>query len=426
MLTSPSFFIGLRYILAKKDNRYISFTSLISMAGLTLGVLAIIVVLSVFNGSQGIMRERTLITVAHGTISPGSPGNPFAEWREAVSLLESHPGITGVAPYVAIEAMLSQQDYHQVTEIKAIAPDAELSVSSIAENMVQGSLDNLVPGENGIILGRTLAGNLRLNTGDSVNLIVPAVSTTVSNGGVTSNRLSLNMHRFTVVGVFDPQFTIGSELALIHIDDSLPLTGLATVAEKVELRLRVDDLGRAAQIVNESLNLLRDNYPGTDFTGMDWSVSEASLFNALKMEKLLTWFMLMMIVAIGAFNIISTLVMVVSEKKADIAILRTMGASENTILAIFMVQGTVVGIIGTLSGALIGIFLAINFSTISSALESLLSPGSVYMISSLPSVLQASDVWITCCAALGISFLATFYPAIKASRILPAEVLRYE
>ncbi len=415
MLKSTPFLIGLRYILARKDNRFISFTSLISMAGLTLGVMAIIVVLSVFNGSQGIMRERTLITVSHGDI--GASGG-FQDWREAVSLLESSPEIVGVAPYIGLEAMLSRQGYHQVTEIKAISPQDESNVTRIADSMVQGSLDALAAGSNAIILGRALAGNLRLNTGDSVNLIVPSVN--------ANNRLSLNMHRFTVAGIFDPQFTIGNELALVHISDSLPLLGIDDIADAVQLRLRVADVDAAGTIVADSIAALETAFPGTAFNGRDWSVTEASLFNALKMEKLMTWFMLMMIVAIGAFNIISTLVMVVSEKKADIAILRTMGASEGVIMGIFVVQGTLVGILGTLLGAAAGILAALNFSAISGSLESLLAPANLYVITVLPSVLQASDVWITCSAALAISFIATLYPARKASQVLPAEVLRYE
>jgi len=415
MLKSTPFLIGLRYILARKDNRFISFTSLISMAGLTLGVMAIIVVLSVFNGSQGIMRERTLITVSHGDI--GASGG-FPDWREAVSLLHSRPEIVGVAPYIGLEAMLSRQGYHQVTEIKAISPQDEVNVTRIADSMVQGSLDALAAGSNTIILGRVLAGNLRLNNGDSVNLIVPSVN--------ANDRLSLNMHRFTVAGIFDPQFTIGNELALIHIDDSLPLLGIGDIADAVQLRLRVADVEAAGAIVADSLAVLEATFPGTAFSGRDWSVTEASLFNALKMEKLMTWFMLMMIVAIGAFNIISTLVMVVSEKKADIAILRTMGASERVIMGIFVVQGTLVGILGTLLGAAAGILAALNFSAISGSLESLLAPANLYVITVLPSVLQASDVWVTCSAALGISFIATLYPARKASQVLPAEVLRYE
>jgi lipoprotein-releasing system permease protein len=229
-----------------------------------------------------------------------------------------------------------------------------------------------------------------------------------------------------VAGIFDPQFTIGNELALVHISDSLPLLGIDDIADAVQLRLRVADVDAAGDIVADSIAVLETAFPGKAFNGRDWSVTEASLFNALKMEKLMTWFMLMMIVAIGAFNIISTLVMVVSEKKADIAILRTMGASEGVIMGIFVVQGTLVGILGTLLGAAAGILAALNFSAISGSLESLLAPANLYVITVLPSVLQASDVWITCSAALAISFIATLYPARKASQVLPAEVLRYE
>ena len=218
---------------------------------------------------------------------------------------------------------------------------------------MQGSFDSLVPGDNRIILGRILASNLRLNTGDAVNLIVPVIA--------DNSSLKLNMHRFTVSGVFDPQFTIGSELALIHIQDSAALLGLNDLGESTQLRLRVSDPDQAATIIANSVALLESEFADQQFTGRDWSITEASLFSALKMEKLLTWFMLMMIVAIGAFNIVSTLVMVVSEKKADIAILRTMGASDKTIMAIFVVQGTVVGVLGTIAGALAGVFIAITF-----------------------------------------------------------------
>jgi lipoprotein-releasing system permease protein len=415
MFKSLPFFIGLRYILAKKDNRYISFTSLISMFGLTLGVLSIIVVLSVFNGSQGVMRERTLITVPHGNIASL---NDFSDWQAALRELKTHADILGAAPYVPIEAMLSQQGFHQVTAIKAIAPEEEFTVSTIAENMVRGSLVDLVSGQNGIILGRTLADNMRLNMGDSVNLVVPSAN--------ANNTVSLSMHRFTVVGIFDPRFTIGSDTALIHLDDSLPLIGSDNLSERIQLRLRVNDVNNAAEIVEDAVTGLTQKFPGNEFVGTDWSVTEASLFNALKLEKIMTWFMLMMIVAIGAINIISTLVMVVSEKKADIAILRTMGAGAGTVMGIFVVQGTMVGIIGTFIGALAGVTLAINFSGLFSLLESVLSPASFYVVSALPSSLQSSDVWITCVAALVISFLATLYPALKASQILPAEVLRYE
>ena len=416
MLKNTPLFIGLRYILSKKDNRVISFTSLVSMAGLTLGVLVIIIVLAVFNGAQGEQRERTLITVPHADIyTQGS----FPQWREAADLLERQPGIENISPYISLEAMLSKNGIHQVAEVKGIVPEAEMQTSEIEGSLLQGSLTELRSGERGIVLGRRLANALRLLPGDSVNLIVPELS----DG---SSRLQLTMHTFTVRGIFDVQFSIGSELALIHLDDSAELLDLNNVDEAVRLRLKVDDIFNAANLVDNSLNLLNSEYPGQDYRGEDWSVSEASLFNALKMEKIMTWFMLMMIVAIGAFNIISTLVMVVAEKKADIAILRTMGAGEHTVMAIFIVQGLLVGVSGVILGAALGLIIASNFDFIGALLELLFIPDGMFMLSIIDTDIQSFDVLITCLFALLISFLATLYPAWKASRIHPAEVLRYE
>jgi lipoprotein-releasing system permease protein len=416
MLKTMPLFIGLRYILSKKDNRVISFTSLVSMAGLTLGVLVIVIVLAVFNGAQGEQRERTLITVPHADIY--AEGD-FPQWQQAASLLTQQEGVESVSAYITLEAMLSKNGIHQVTEVKGIVPEAEAQTSDIEDSMIQGSLSALLPGERGIVLGRRLANSLRLLPGDAVNLIVPELTG-------SSARLQLNMHTFTVVGIFDVQFSIGSELALIHLDDSAELLNINSIDEAVHLRLKIDDIFSAADLVTANLELLENELPGTDYRGEDWSISEASLFNALKMEKIMTWFMLMMIVAIGAFNIISTLVMVVSEKKADIAILRTMGAGERTVMAIFMVQGILVGVSGTLLGAGLGLFIASNFNIVGELLELLFIPDGMFMLSIIETDIQSSDVIITCLFALLISFLATLYPAWKASRIHPAEVLRYE
>jgi lipoprotein-releasing system permease protein len=415
----PALFIGLRYLLAKRDNRFISFTSLISMAGLTLGVLALIVVLSVFNGSQGIQRDRVLITVPHGDISADTP---FTTWREAQELLAMQSGIAAVAPYTAVEALISTQGYHQITQVRGIDPEREALVSPIADRMLEGSLDSLVPGSNAIVVGRALANNLRLFIGDPVNLVVPQANATGTDARLT-------MHRFTVSGIFDVQYDIGSDLAYIHLDDSRALLageGEGALDAALHLRLKTTDIYQASAIVTAALTRLRAQLPGPDYRGEDWSVTEASLFNALKLEKIMTGFMLMMIVAIGAFNIVSTLVMVVGEKQADIAILRTMGASQHTIMGIFLVQGSVIGVGGIALGASLGVVVATHFTPISRTLESVFNPNGIYLLSQLPAELRGSDVVLTCTIALCISFIATLYPAWKASRILPAQVLRYE
>ena len=409
-------FIGLRYILSKKDNRIISFTSLVSMTGLTLGVMVIVIVLAIFNGAQGEQRERTLITVPHADIY--TEGN-FPEWQQAINILSQQDGIESVSAYTLLEAMLSKNGIHQVTEVKGINPETETLTSEIESSMLHGSLAELRSGDRGIILGRRLANSLRLFSGDAVNLIVPELAK-------SSSDLQLNMYTFVIVGIFDVQFSIGSELALIHIDDSVELLNLNNIDEAVRLRLKVEDIFNAANLVNRNIDLLASELPGSDYQGKDWSVSEASLFNALRMEKIMTWFMLMMIVAIGAFNIISTLVMVVSEKKTDIAILRTMGASESTIMTIFIVQGLLVGVSGTIFGAGLGLIITANFESIGKLLELLVIPDGMFMLSIIETDIQITDVVITCLVALLISFLATLYPAWKASRIHPAEILRYE
>ena len=411
----PAVFIGLRYLLAKRDNRFISFTSLISMTGLTLGVMALVVVLSVFNGSQSVMRDRTLITVPHADLS-ATPA--VTTWPQADDLLRQQPGIVAVAPYTSVDALLSQKGYHEVTQVRGIEPADEAAVSTLAQVMVEGSLDQLQAGHNGIVLGRTLANNLRVWPGDSINLLVPQL-----NG--QGQQLSPQMHHFIVVGIFDVQFNIGAELAYVNLQDSEQLLPSGTLAASVHLRLKTADIDQADQQVAAALTLLNRALPGPHYHGEDWTVTEASLFNALRLEKFMTWLMLMMIVAIGAFNIISTLVMVVAEKQADIAILRTMGAGQGTILAIFLVQGSMVGFMGITIGAVLGSVIATHFTAIASTLEQVLSPDSLYMISSLPTQWRSSDVLITCGVSLLISFLATLYPAWKASRIHPAQVLRY-
>ena len=412
----PVLFIGLRYLLTRRANRFFSLTSLIAVAGLALGVTALILVLSVFNGSQGIQRERTLITVPHAALQ-AEPG--FINWQEAAAVLQELPSIRAVAPYIALEGLLSSRGNHQVSEVRGILPDAELQVSTLATAMVQGRLSSLQAGSHQIVIGRTLASALRLYPGDAVNLAVP-------QSNAASTQASLEIHRFTVSGIFDVNFHIGADLAYVHLEDAKSLLGNVDPDTALQLRLEVEDIHQARQTLAQGLQQLDSTLPGPRYAGEDWSSSEAALFNALKLEKIMTGFMLMMIVAIGAFNIVSTLVMSVADKQADIAILRTMGAGQRTIMGIFVVQGALAGVAGVLLGAVVGITLVVNFEAIGSRLQGWLSPDTVYLINQLPAELQGSDVWLTCGVALLISFLATLYPAWKAGRIHPAQVLRYE
>lgn len=410
----PVFFIGLRYLLTRRENRFFSLTSLIAVAGLALGVTALILVLSVFNGSQGIQRDRTLLTVPHADLWAASG---FGDWQAARAIVEAVPGVVAAAPWVPVEGLLSSQGNHMVTEVRGILPEAEAGVSLLDTAMVQGSLRGLEPGSHRIVIGRSLANALRLYPGDAVNLVV-------ARSSAAADQASLDIHRFTVSGVFDVNFHIGSNLAYVHLDDVRDL--LPDADERLHLRLKVDDIDSAARVVAAALARLEAGLPGPDYRGEDWSITEAALFNALKLEKIMTGFMLMMIVAIGAFNIVSTLVMTVADKQADIAILRTMGAGQRTIMGIFLVQGSLAGITGVGIGAVIGVTLSLNFASIGTRLQSLLSPDSLYLINQLPAELQRGDVYLTCGVALLISFLATLYPAWKAGRVHPAQVLRYE
>lgn len=410
----PVFFIGLRYLLTRRENRFFSLTSLIAVAGLALGVTALILVLSVFNGSQGIQRDRTLLTVPHADLWTSSG---VADWQAARAVVEEVPGVVAAAPWVPVEGLLSSQGNHMVTEVRGILPQAEASVSSLDGAMVQGSLRGLEPGSHRIVIGRSLANALRLFPGDAVNLVVASSS-------ASANQASLDIHRFTVSGIFDVNFHIGANLAYVHLDDVRDL--LPAADERLHLRLKVEDIDAAASVVAAALERLEAELPGPEYRGEDWSITEAALFNALKLEKIMTGFMLMMIVAIGAFNIVSTLVMTVADKQADIAILRTMGAGQRTIMGIFLVQGSLAGLAGVGIGAVIGITLSLNFSSIGMRVQNLLSPDSLYLINQLPAELQRGDVYLTCGVALLISFLATLYPAWKAGRVHPAQVLRYE
>ena len=414
MFKPLSVFIGLRYTRAKRRNHFISFISLTSMIGLALGVCAMIVVLSVMNGFQLEMSSRILGMVSHASISAEQP---MDDWRAVARRVEQDKRVRGVAPYAELEGMLSYRGAMQPIQINGIDPAEESKVSIIAGHMQDGRLDDLREGEFGVVLGSLVAMRFGLSPGDKLTLIVPEVSSVP--GGITPR-----MHRLTVAGVFKVGAELDGSLGLIHVADAARMMRLEP-GQVPSLRLKLTDLYQAPQVSRQIAEGL-----GEGHVASDWSHSHGSLFSAMKMEKTMIGLLLSLIVAVAAFNIVATLIMVVSDKGKDIAILRTLGATPGRIMRIFMVQGTVIGVVGILIGGTLGVLAALNVSELVLWLERIsgqqIFSSEVYFISSLPSQLQAEDVLIICSAALVLSFLATLYPSWRASRIQPAEALRYE
>lgn len=408
-------FIGARYTRAKRRNHFISFISLTSMIGLALGVLVMILVLSVMNGFDRELRTRILGMVPHATVSSLQP---IDDWQAVARQAADHPAVLAVAPFTQLQGMLSHSGGVQPVLINAVLPEAEKQVSIIDQHMVQGRLDALASGEFGIIIGEVTARRFRVGLGDKLTFILPEAS-------VTPAGVFPRLKRFTVVGVFKVGAELDSSLALIHVGDAARLSRWAE--HQVEgVRLKLDDLFKAPRVAWE----IADRLQGSDYQARDWTRSHGSLFQAIQMEKKMIALLLLLIVAVAAFNIISTLVMVVTDKKADIAILRTLGMTPRQIMLVFMVQGTVIGVTGTLIGGVLGVVAALNITDWVAALERLLGhqflSADVYFINYLPSQLRGEDVLLICSTALLLSFFATLYPAWKAARTQPAEALRYE
>lgn len=409
-------FIGTRYTRAKRRNHFVSFISLTSMIGLALGVVVMIVVLSVMNGFDHEMRTRVLGMVPHATIESGEP---IGDWQSLADKVKQNPKVLAVAPFTQMQGLLTNNGQVQKVLLNAIDPARERQVSIIDNFMKQGKLDDLAPGSFGIVIGDKAATKLGVGLGDKLTFVAPEVT-------VTPAGMFPRMKRFTVVGIFH----VGAG----ELDGYLGLTNLDDLGrlhrwkpDQVQgLRLKFDDLFQAPRTAWEIAQQLGEN----QYFARDWTRTHGNLYQAIRMEKAMIGLLLLLIVAVAAFNIISTLVMVVNDKKGDIAILRTLGATPATIMLTFMVQGTVIGVIGTLIGAVVGIFAALNVSAAISALEGLIGHkflnADVYFIDYLPSQLMAEDVLMVCGAALVLSFLATLYPAWRAARTQPAEALRYE
>ena len=411
MLNPFSLFVGLRYSLTRKNSLFLSFVSLISMLGISLGVLILIVALSVINGSILTLRDEALKSVPHVTISgPAVEGN-WQRIRER-ALADSH--ILAAAPFLEGEATLNHQGQNIFLRVRGIDPALEAQVVSNGGRFYLELLQRLAETENGIILGTQLAGELGIYSATEVSVL--------GLGSLLKRELSRNLG-FEVLGFADFGLYGNNAIALVNLSKAQALY-VDDPGITLALRLRVDDVINAGTIAAQAL-------AGVEGISIaPWNEVQASLFNALNIEKMMTSFMLLMIVVIGAVNIISTLVMVVADKGADIAILRTMGASRGTIMSIFMVQGLIAGLVGVLLGGIGGVILANNITALSRALERLLnylfSEANIYLISHLQTQVQFGEVALVCLAALAISFLATLYPAYRASRVQPAEVLRYE
>jgi lipoprotein-releasing system permease protein len=407
-------FIGLRYLRAKRRNHFISFISLVSMLGIALGVTALIAVISVMNGFEKELRARILGMVSHATVS--GVGEGLEDWARAIEVAKATPHVVGAAPFIEREVML-QGGRVSGGAIRGVRPALEPEVSEISQRLAEGEWSSLVPGEYNIVLGRELALWLGVGLGDTVMVYAPmARSTPVGTVPVT--------RRFTVSGIFEAGMAeYDRYLAVVHIEDA---GRLFRMGENVSgVRLKLDDMFRSWQVSRDVAERL-----GGYFRVRDWTQEHANFFRAVRTERVVMFVILSLIVAVAAFNLVSTLVMLVTDKQADIAILRTLGAPPGTIMGIFVVQGMISGVIGIAMGMLGGILLANNVSVVMGAVERMfgfqLMPAEVYYISDLPSELRGGDVTTIGVVAFVFCLVATLYPAWRAARTQPAEALRYE
>ena len=413
MITSIPWLIGTRYVRAKRRNHFISFISAVSMIGLVLGVMVLIIVMSVMNGFDREMQTRVLGMVPHGTISQPEG---MSDWSMLLDTLAASPDVVAATPYIESQGLLSVDNVTRGVMIYGIDPERHDKVSIVGEHFVAGQLNDLTPGRFGIVLGDILARILGVGIGDSVTLMVPEVSVSIAG-------LAPRFKRFEVVGLFSVGAEMDSGLAYINMRDAAKLLRMGDKVDGV--RIRVANLFDAREITwNLAVNL-----PGR-YMVSDWTRTQGNLYKAIQMEKRMIGLLLVMIVAVAAFNIVSSLVMLVQDKQGDIAILRTMGASPRQIMGIFIVQGSMIGVIGVVIGTILGVLGALSIDKLIGFIESVFGiqviDGSVYFIDYFPSELQWMDVaWITG-VSLILSLLATLYPAFRASRLSPAEALRYE
>ena len=415
MFTPYELCVGLRYTRAKRRNHFISFISLTSMIGIALGATALITVISVMNGFERELRERILGVASHATIS--GYDHALEDWESLAGVAEAHSEVVGVAPFVESQGMLTHAGQVRGVLIRGIAPAREPAVSEIGRYLVEGELTSLAPGRFNVLIGRDLALALGAAVGTRVTLVAPRAR--ITPAGVLPR-----MRRFTVGGIFEAGHAqYDTSLAVMHLEDAQRVFRLGGGISG--LRVKLADMFEAPRVSRE----LAHSFGGRYWL-RDWTQYHANFFRALKIERTVMFVILTLIVAVAAFNLVSTLIMVVTDKESDIAILRTLGAGQSSILAIFVVQGTIIGIAGTIAGVAGGVVLATHVETLVPAVERLLdlkflSPD-IYYISAVPSEMRWRDVAAVGAVAFVMSVLATIYPAWKASRIQPVEALRHE
>ncbi|GAE59210.1 ABC transporter-type lipoprotein-releasing protein [Xanthomonas arboricola pv. pruni MAFF 301427] len=405
--------IGLRYLRAKRRNGFISFISMASILGIALGVTVLITTLAVMSGFQKEIRDRLLQMAAHATVS--ADGAPMHDWQHAVAVAMADPRIAGAAPYIETESLL-QGPRKQPAIVRGIVPAEEGKVSVLAKKMQQGSVDSLTPGSYNIVIGKELAIWLGVDMGDSIVVLL-------SDTQATPLGAMPRLKRFTVSGIFEAGYNeIDRGLAVVNMQD---LARVLRMDGVTGVRLRLHDMDQAWPVARDLAVKLHGPYRVSD-----WTQENANLYHSLKMEKTVMGILLSLIVAMGAFNLVSSQVMLVTDKQADIAILRTLGLSPAGVMQVFMVQGSLIGFMGTIMGVIGGIVLTLNLERILGVIETIFSvkllPEDVYYITGLPTDMQTQDVVVITVVALVMSFLATLYPAWRASRTQPAEALRYE
>lgn len=405
----------MRYTRAKRRNHFISFISLVSVVGIALGMTVLITVLSVMNGFQREIRTRILGVASHVQLS--GAGGMLDDWKRIATEAARHDQVLAAAPFVSAQGLLTRGSAVRGAFVRGILPEDEERVAEIGRHMRSGRLENLKPGEYGVVLGVELARVLGAMTGDKVVLIAP-------QGQVTPAGVIPRLRQFTVVGIFGvDHYEYDSGLALVHLEDAQRLFRFGDAVSGVRLKLK--DLFQSGRVARDLARTL-----GPDVYASDWTLQHANLLRAVQIEKRMMFFVVFLIIAVAAFNIVSSLVMVVTDKQADIAILRTLGAAPSSITRIFIIQGTVIGIFGTLLGLAGGVALAHNVETVVPIIESLFGfkffAKDVYLISEVPSELQLPDVVLTAVFSFVISLLATVYPSYRAAQVNPAEALRYE